>query len=185
MRVKSTDVMKAILTAVEIAGILTIAIAAPNLIGAFGAFSRPARRFKPRQLKQSLDYARHNNLIMMGKEGDKTTIRLTKEGQQRLLKYKVEDMKLFKPNRWDKKWRLVFSDIPEKYKTNRDVFSQKLKEIGFMPLQKSVWIWPYECSDEVDFLKELYEVRPFVRIATADKLDREQELIQHFGLGPI
>jgi DNA-binding transcriptional regulator PaaX len=182
MRVKGADVTKAILTAIEIAGVLTIAIVAPNLIGAFGSFYKPARRFKSQQIRRALKYARGSDLVMMGKEGDKTTIRLTKEGRQKLLKYKVEDMKLSRSKHWDRKWRLVFSDIPEKYKTNRDTFSQKLKEIGFMPLQKSVWIWPYECSDEIDFLKELYEVRSFVRTATADKLDHDHGLIKLFNL---
>jgi len=43
---------------------------------------------------------------------------------------------------WDKKWRLVVFDIPEKNRLARDALRKKLKELGFAPLQRSTWISP-------------------------------------------
>ena len=41
---------------------------------------------------------------------------------------------------WDGKYRIVFFDIPEKDRAARDLLRAKLKEIGFVGWQKSVWI---------------------------------------------
>jgi len=71
-------------------------------------------------------------------------------------------------------------DIPEQYKQARIVFTKKLKELGFMQFQKSVWICPYPCSEIVEALKGIYEIRPFVKLALVDNIDREKYLIKHF-----
>ena len=39
----------------------------------------------------------------------------------------------------------------------------KLKELGFLELQKSVLVLPYECEDEINFIMEVFLIRPFVR----------------------
>lgn len=43
---------------------------------------------------------------------------------------------------WDKKWRLVSFDIPEKERKKRDQLRCKLEELGFKHFQRSVWISP-------------------------------------------
>lgn len=56
---------------------------------------------------------------------------------------------------WDKTWRIAIFDIEEKNKWVRDSFRQKLKELGFGCLQKSVWISPYDfLQDFKEFLEE-------------------------------
>ena len=59
--------------------------------------------------------------------------------------------KYFKPVRpkWDKKWRLVIFDIPKELHAQRVRFSEKLKTMGFFTLQKSVFIYPYDCYAEI------------------------------------
>ncbi len=52
---------------------------------------------------------------------------------------------------WDELWRLVIFDIEEIKKKKRDIFRNKLKELGFAQLQKSVWITPH------DFLVDMKE----------------------------
>src|SRR3989344_4593151 len=69
-----------------------------------------------------------------------------------LKKVSKEWKEIKKPARWDKLWRLVIFDIPEEERTGRMALAAKLKELGFYPLQKSVFIHPYECKDEIDFI---------------------------------
>ena len=83
---------------------------------------------------------------------------------------------------WDNKWRLVFFDIPEKYRWGRDSLRKKLKELGFFELQKSVFIFPYECKDEVDFIIEYYGIRKHVRYGVFDFIDNESHLKDYFKL---
>ena len=45
---------------------------------------------------------------------------------------------------WDHKWRIVMFDIAEIQKKKRDYLREKLKELGFGMLQKSVFISPHD-----------------------------------------
>src|SRR3990167_2211250 len=65
--------------------------------------------------------------------------------------------------KWDKKWRVVIFDIPEKSRMARDALRRKLKELEFRELQKSVFVHPYECKKEIDFIIEFFNLRHYVR----------------------
>lgn len=54
--------------------------------------------------------------------------------------------------------------------------------VGFYPMQKSVFITPYPCRDEVDFLIEIFDVRPFVRFVVAREIDIGIQLKDMFDL---
>src|SRR3990167_8974616 len=89
----------------------------------------------------------------------KVTMVLTELGKKRALSFQLDEVSVKWPVRWDRKWRLVFFDIPEKKRAARDALRMKLKDLGFRELQKSVHISPYPCKDEIDFLVEFFEAR--------------------------
>jgi len=61
----------------------------------------------------------------------------------------------FQKKKWDEKWRFIFFDIEEINRLKRDVFREKLKELGFGMLQKSVFISPHDfVKDLLEFLKD-------------------------------
>ena len=91
-------------------------------------------------------------------------------------------MEIKKPKVWDKKWRIVLFDIPEKKRQARDVLREALKRMNFYEYQKSVFIHPYPCQDEIDYIVEYYEIRQYVRIVTATELDNEIHLRKIFNV---
>ena len=107
---------------------------------------------------------------------------LTKEGQKKALKFKLDEMKIKKPVKWDGEWRIVIFDIPEKFKKAREALRMKLKELGFLELQKSVLVLPYECEDEINFIVEIFLIRPFVRFIRAKSFTNEEQLKIKFVL---
>jgi len=107
---------------------------------------------------------------------------LNDNGKKRALQYNLDTIKIKKPKEWDGFWRLVIFDIPENKKQARNALSFKLKQMGFYPFQKSVFIHPYDCRDEVDFLIEVFDVRPYVRFIIAKETDVDLKLKQHFNL---
>lgn len=113
------------------------------------------------------------------KDGTVTLI-LTKEGKKFALTYDIENMKIEKPLKWDRKWRIVIFDIPEHLKKTRDIFRIQLRSLGFYELQKSVFVYPYKCSNEIEYLTEFYKIKRFVRFITADSIDNELHLKQIF-----
>lgn len=57
---------------------------------------------------------------------------------------------------WDKIWRLVIFDIPEDQRIARDLLRFKLKEWGFIKIQKSVWATKKNCTSIMrKFIEEL------------------------------
>jgi len=107
---------------------------------------------------------------------------ITEQGKLTLLHYDIERMEIKKTSRWDGKWRIVFFDIPEKHRQARDALREKLKEIGFREFQQSVFIQPYPCTKEINFLIEFFEIRNWVKLAEVNKITNEPELLVQFKL---
>lgn len=109
------------------------------------------------------------------------TFVLSEKGKMKTLNFRFEKMCLERKD-WDGKWRLVTFDIPERLKSKRDALRGKLKELGFLELQKSVFIFPYECRDGIDFVIEFFDLRQYVRIALVEEIDNELHLKEIFKL---
>ena len=111
-----------------------------------------------------------------------TTLILSENGKQRALRFNIDKMEIKKPSNWDKKWRVVMFDIPEKLRRLRDSLRLHFREIGLIELQKSVFVYPYPCSDEIEFILELYNARRYVRFILAEKIDNQLHLVKKFNL---
>ncbi|MBI4118656.1 MAG: hypothetical protein HY452_00115 [Parcubacteria group bacterium] len=110
------------------------------------------------------------------------TIVLTDKGKKKAITFNIDNMEIKKPKVWDKKWRMVLFDIPEKYKPIREALRKTLKHLGFYEYQKSVLIHPYPCQDEINFVVEYFNIRSHVRIVMAIGLDNELHLRKIFNL---
>lgn len=107
-------------------------------------------------------------------------IELTNKGKKKLRKIIIDQID-FKPSKsWDKKWRVVTFDVPNTKSSERDILRHKLESIGFFQLQKSVYIYPYECFKEIKLLKDLYYLSPHVQYMVVDRLETEVDLIKKF-----
>ncbi|OGE74198.1 MAG: hypothetical protein A3I07_03145 [Candidatus Doudnabacteria bacterium RIFCSPLOWO2_02_FULL_42_9] len=179
---KRSEIAKDILYVLSKVGILAVVIVAPGMAEIFRQYDL-YKKYSKTQIDRSFKGLENSRMVSIGQEGDKTVIKLTKKGKEKWLKFKIDDMKIKPQKKWDRKWRLVTYDIPVEFNNNRKEFTRKLGEIGFELVQKSLWACPYPCEDEVDFLKEIYEIRPFVRLITAEEIDIKADLIKRFKLG--
>lgn len=119
-------------------------------------------------VRQRFHYLKRSQLISWREISDgRVKIELTKMGRRKALEYKLHEIKIVKPRHWDRKWRIVIFDIPESYRRGRDALRGKLKELGFLQLQKSVWIHPYPCEDEIDFIAQIFGVDQYLFLAEA------------------
>jgi len=111
-----------------------------------------------------------------------TKITITQSGKTKSIEFKIDEMNIKKPKIWDKKWRIVVFDIPEKHKKAREAIRECLNNLGFYKFQKSVFVLPFECSDEIDFITEYFNVRSYVRLILAETMDNELHLKKIFNL---
>jgi DNA-binding transcriptional regulator PaaX len=144
---------------------------------------REWNRINQRSLRDAIKKLYQSRLVEYKENRDGTvTLALNEDGRKTALRYDLENIKIEKPTRWDGLWRIVIFDIPEPFKKGRDALASKLKHLGFMAIQKSVFIYPYECRKEIDFIVEIFDLRQFVRFIIAKETDIDLDLKNKFGV---
>ena len=134
-------------------------------------------------LRRAIKSLYENKLTEIKEQADGTiTLVLSEDGKKRALAYKLSNMGIVRPKYWDKKWRVVVFDIPEEKKQARESIREYLRQLGFYQLQRSVFVIPFECGNEIDFLIELYGVRSNVRQFIATGIDNELHLKDIFQI---
>jgi len=141
------------------------------------------RRINQRSLHEAIKRLYQSHLIDYREDRDGTVqIILEEEGKKRALQYNLDKMKITTPSKWDGFWRIFVFDIPEYKKKARDAFASKIKYLGLYPLQKSVFVHPFDCQEEIEFLAEFFEVKPHVRFIIAKDIDNALHLKKKFKL---
>ncbi len=107
-------------------------------------------------------------------------IEITSKGKKIAKKYFIDQLEILIPKAWDKKWRLVIFDIPDDKRNARDVLRSKLERIGFIELQESVYVFPFDCQREISLLKKMYFIEPYVQYIIADRIETETNLLKKF-----
>ncbi|MFH0803829.1 MAG: hypothetical protein V1877_01795 [Candidatus Tagabacteria bacterium] len=178
----SAKATKIILAVLAVVGVLAIATMAPNIFQIFGRYKK-SRRYSDKQLRNAFYTLKRRNFIEVLKEKDeKIIVRLTKKGKQYVREFSIDNLSILKPKKWDKKWRIVIFDIPNKFNMARLALRNKIKELGFYKLQKSVWIYPYPCEDEILFIANFFNVESFIEILTVESLLREDKIKKIFHI---
>jgi len=119
----------------------------------------------------------------MEKVGHQIYISLTEKGRKLASWLQIDDLKIKRPKKWDGKWRLAIFDISQLKKIYREAFRGKLKELGFYPLQKSVWIYPFDCRDEIELLKDFFGLNEKeVRLLICENIGKDDWLKKHFKI---
>ncbi len=61
------------------------------------------------------------------------------------------------------KWLMVFFDVPETLRRQRDQFRGVLKSLGFEQVQRSVWVTPYQVQAELRELIHLLNFQSYAK----------------------
>lgn len=138
-----------------------------------------------RQLSQSIWYAKRKGFLATQEREGSLSLTLTYKGREHLLKLQRLGLAVPKPSAWDGTWRMVTFDIPEKRRYARDTFRLALKRMGFIKLEGSLWIYPYECRNELALVAEALLLKPHVRYFLVESFDGESVFREHFDLPQI
>ena len=113
---------------------------------------------------------------------DNNSFNFTKSGQKWLSRSFDRYFRLTN-DKWDKKWRVVIFDIPQELHKERVKFRRKLKSLGFVMLQKSVFVFPYSCHEEVADICINLRISDYVNLIIAESIGfPEKELLELFNL---
>lgn len=165
-----------ILVSLLILGSVPLMVLMPGLSKAFGSFAK-SKNYQRDVIKR---LERKGFVKIRHLSNGKTEISITQDGCIKILKYNLGTMQLIHRKKWDKKWRLILFDIPEKRKVLRDALRKKIKELGLLKIQQSVYVYPYQCEKEMEFLVSYFKIRPFVKYFTIERFEGDDEYEKHF-----
>lgn len=185
---KASDIALAV---IGTAGVIVVSAVAPNLFKAMASFSGKrhssrslTRKAKIKKVGDTFYYLKRSGLVRFRASGKEWLLSLTDPGRKRFSKIEFESIGVPKPSRWDSHWWLVAADIPTRdHRAGADLLRKKLKRLGFYPLQRTLWVYPYDPRKTVEVLCQHYGIAQFVTVMEVLRLDREDEkLLQgHFG----
>ena len=175
---------KIILNTVAVAGLISIVVLAPNALQVAKQFSPKKKKWirETYYMNDSIENLLEKGLIEKVRKGNTEFIKLTKKGSELSARYELVDLEIEKPKKWDKKWRVIIFDVEEKKRRLRDLLRLNLDRLGFVKLQNSVWVFPYECEELIFLLKTKFFIDSDVLYMEVNRIENEKWLKEVFGL---
>ena len=141
------------------------------------------RKYDRRKVCNTFYRLKKRGCINIQQKNHQIYISLTEEGRKKAGRFQIDSLEIKKPKKWDGMWRLVIFDIPQLKSVQRNAFRGKLIELGFMPLQKSIWICPHQCKDEIGLLRDFFGLsEKEIRLITAKDIENDSYLRKVFKL---
>lgn len=141
--------------------------------GPFGSYSKP-------QLAKKISYLKKSKYFKYKDE----KLYLTEKGREKTIKLIVQKINKGKVKKWDGKWRGISFDIAEIDRKSRDFLRRELRWMGFVEVQRSFWITPYDFEKELKVLFKLWkkEFRGDIRFLVIERLEDDSDLKEYFNL---
>lgn len=177
-RRRRANIKKMILVTVAIAGILGVGMVAPNVLGAMAKLG-----LLPHGRQKELIQRSRTRLIKQGLlKYENGMLSLTSNGEAALRRFELNEYQTQKPKHWDGLWRVLIFDIPEKRRGLRDKVRCTLSAIGFVRLQNSVWLYPYDCEDLITLLKADFKIGKDLLYLVIERMEYDNRYKDYFGL---
>ncbi len=107
-------------------------------------------------------------------------VKITEKGKKKLLRFNLEKMQL--KEKTDGQWRLIVYDVADLRKEQRELFRLMLKKLKCLQLQESVYLTPFVCDDEIEYLRNIFDIGTEVKVIKVLGLENETVYRKYFGL---
>ena len=166
-----------------VAGAVALSAVAPNIFLALDKIlskrnddRKFGRRERENRLVRTFYYLKRYKYITMKPTGKDFNIFLTRLGRGRLKRINFERLTIPRPKKWEGKWWQVAADIPTKqHKWAADALRKKLKSMKFYSLQRTLWFYPHDPREELEWIIEHFGIGQFVTVMEVSRLDSDDE----------
>lgn len=181
-RKRRRDIQHAVLATIAVTGFVAFAAVAGNAIQLLDHLPNEKYNLRYRAKTAAGRLVAKGYAEWVERENGKKYLRLTPAGRKA---FAFEQAKVTLKNqkkKWDGRWRMVVFDVPERQSRIRARLRAVMREIGFVRLQDSVWVYPYDCEDFIALLKAELKMGKSVLYAIADTIEQDKNLRQQFNL---
>ncbi len=182
--IKISPIGEAILGVVAVGTIITVAAMFPGVAYIIAPFLKK-KKYSPRQaITRNLESLIKAGLITRTRNanGD-IVLKLSKKGTwEAMIRHNV--LPTFKNERkdWDTLWRVVIFDVPNVRNKERGDLRRAMRMFGFKPLQKSAWVYPFECDNFIALLKSHLGIANDVLYMKVSYIENARHLRKEFQL---
>lgn len=164
--------------------VLGLAVTAPGALKIFKNFGEknPWCEYYPSTIERLTKRLYREGIVEIKHKNGIPVVKISKRGQAEILKYNLDNLEIKLQTHWDGKWRLVIFDISNKYHKIRNIVRNKLNSMGFYKFQESVFVYPYPCEKEIQYLREVLQVPHSIKLIRADRIENDRQLRQIFKL---
>ena len=129
-------------------------------------------------LSQKVAYElRRQGLIEIQKSNGNITLLPSIAGAQRLLSYRVNAIKIPTMDVWDNLWRIVSFDIPKGKDRERVFLNRRLKDFGFVMINRSIWVHPFDITETIMHVTDYLHITEHIVIMTVLEFDTRTQRI--------
>lgn len=178
-RAKRRNLKRLVLHTINAVGVLHDGILARNVLGAMEKLELKSKRYDLGNIERARKDLVRDGLLVYDKRG---ILRLTPKGEVQMRIPELSEFGKKSKRRWDGRWRVLTFDVPEYRRGLRDKIRRTLSAIGFVRLQDSVWIYPYDCEDLIILLKADFKIGKDVLYMIVDELEYDGPIRKVFGL---
>lgn len=194
MEVKINPKVKDVLKILGVTALVAGVVIAPPITMLIGALIKGEQeearkrsfkeweRFNIVRLRQLLKRMEKQKIINIEPIKNGAKISLTEKGRTKVLCYKLEQMALNKPQRWDRKWRVIIYDVPKEKRFQQSNFRRMLQKLMFLKIQNSVYLTPYRCDKEIEFLRQYFEIPENIIYMVVQRIENDLVYKKYFGL---
>ncbi|HEY4504896.1 MAG TPA: CRISPR-associated endonuclease Cas2 [Candidatus Paceibacterota bacterium] len=142
----------------------------------------PRRKVKKYTINRALTSLLDRGYVYFNNTDWGKKLEITNKGRAYLLAISDSSLLIPKPKKWDRKFRMVIFDIRESKRADRDKFRLFLRRLGFMRLQDSVWVYPYDCEDIITLIKSEFKIGRGILYLIVDTIEYDKPIREFFLL---
>lgn len=173
----------ALLASIALSGVVLVAAIAPNALAQLRNLPAMKRARLRYRAKITVGRLAAQGLIEFEKRDGKRYARITSAGRKVLaFEQQKASIRDGQKRRWDKRWRVIIFDIPERRRKVRDRLRITMRELGFARLQDSVWVYPYDCEDVMALIKADLKLGAAVLYMVVEHIENDRYLRAQFAL---
>lgn len=172
-------IAETILGAMVVSTVVTVSPVA-GIAGFFLAVGAVPYLFRKNDFNREVRRLQKKKYVALTKTEKGWLVKILKKGRRRYTEIQMANLRLPKNREWDQKWRLFIFDIPEKIRSRRDSLREKLKSLGFYNIQRSVFVYPFDCQKELEFIANYYNLEQFTTYSEVSHTDIDRELRKYF-----
>ena len=175
---KRKNIQRAVLSTIAVSGLLAVSMVAPNTVKVLKSLG-----FHPNKREDEVIKRARKRLIDKGFViYNNSFLKITENGKKELNRFSINNWVINKPRKWDGRWRMLIFDIPEHRRSTRDKVRATLSSIGFIKVQQSVWIYPYDCGDLITLLKADFKIGKDLLYLIVDSMENDNKFKKLFEL---